>query len=305
MKLEDNYLYILGSKFKLYIKKLLNTLYYIVRYKGDFIPVNCWIDQWFDKLKQRNFGDELNVYLIEELTGRKVVNSNNVFLPFCKKYLVIGSLIEEFTTCDTIIWGSGAIEGMDNRLKCNPIKVLAVRGKLSRDYLLRKGITCPPIYGDPALLLPYIYNPVVKKKYKFGIIPHVCDLKDSKIEYLKVLLGEDTLIISFENYGNWRNVIDNIKSCNYILSSSLHGLIISDAYGVPNAWIKVSDKIQGGFFKYQDYFSSVNRESVRPLNLEEEYSIQDILDIISKYKIISFDCRLLLQSCPMEVVISL
>lgn len=305
MELKDNSLYILGSNAKLFIKRLLNTFYYVVCYKRNFIFINCWVEQWFGKLQQRNFGDELNVYLIEELTGRKVVNSNNVFLPFCEKYLVIGSLIEEFTTSDTIIWGSGAIEGGEKRIKSIPRNICSVRGRLSRNYLLNRGVVCPAVFGDPALLLPHIYNPIIKKKYKYGIIPHVCDIEDSKITNLKLLLGEDTLIISFKDYGDWHNVIDNIKSCDYILSSSLHGLIISDAYSVPNGWIKVSDKIQGGFFKYQDYFSGVNREFIMPLDLEQQYNIQDILELKERYKIISFDYRSLLKSCPIKISISL
>jgi pyruvyltransferase len=70
--------------------------------------------------------------------------------------MVIGSIIGWMTNKDSIIWGSGVREP-DNPLPAIPRKVLAVRGPLTRKYLISQGVECPEIYGDPALLLPKIY----------------------------------------------------------------------------------------------------------------------------------------------------
>jgi pyruvyltransferase len=35
----------------------------------------------------------------------------------------------------------------------------------------------------------------------------------------------------------------------------LHGLILADAYGVPNVWAKFSDRLVGGDWKFRDYYS--------------------------------------------------
>ena len=51
----------------------------------------------------------------------------------------------------------------------------------------------------------------------------------------------------------WENVIDSIVSCKAVVSSSLHGLICSDAYSIPNLWLD-EFKLQKGDFKFKDYF---------------------------------------------------
>lgn len=281
------------------IKRLLNTCYYIILYRNtDYIIVNCSVEQWFGKLKQINLGDELNIYLLEEITGKKVVSSLTTFFP--KKYSVIGSVVETLTSHHTIIWGSGAIEGIGKKLKKKPLKVLSVRGKLTRDYLLYYGVKCPEIYGDPALLLPCIYNPVIKKKYKCGIIPHVTDLYEIAVQVF-VANNPEVHLISFANYGDWHKVINEIMSCEMIISSSLHGIIISDAYGIPNVWMKVSNNIIGGDFKYKDYFSSVGREIKAPLILTVDSQIKDIEACITEYKPISIDLNEMLKVCPFEI----
>ena len=83
-----------------------------------------------------------------------------------------------FTKPNSIIWGTGCIDkGMIGE---KPSKVYAVRGPLTREELLKKGIECPEVYGDPALLYPMIYNPKVEKKYKWGIIPHYIEFESAR-----------------------------------------------------------------------------------------------------------------------------
>ena len=59
----------------------------------------------------------------------------------------------------------------------------------------------------------------------------------------------------------WTKVVDYICSCKIILSSSLHGLIISDAYKIPNIWLN-EYSLNEGTFKFKDYFQSQNRELI-------------------------------------------
>ena len=94
---------------------------------------------------------------------------------------MIGSIIESLANKESIIWGSGAMYGGEKVLYEKPKKVLAVRGPLTRKYLLSQGVDCPEVYGDPALLLPKIYNPLIEKKYKLGVIPHNIDFENEHL----------------------------------------------------------------------------------------------------------------------------
>jgi len=46
-------------------------------------------------------------------------------------------------------------------------------------------------------------------------------------------------------------VIKDILECEMTISSSLHGIIVSHTYNVKCMWIKLTNKIGGGFFKYK------------------------------------------------------
>ena len=185
-----------------------------------------------------------------------------------------------YANAQTIVWGSG-VSGQE-RSFIHPQKVLAVRGKKTKEFCDRYNINCPDVYGDPALLLPLVYNPKesfkasppalphreeASKKYSLGIIPHVVDLHHPVIEEIRENHADEILIIDLAHYKKWTDVIDLICSCEKILSSSLHGIIVSDAYQIPNCWIELSGKISGGYFKYYDYASSVNRNFTMPIHI--------------------------------------
>lgn len=302
MNIKNTNTYRFASRSKFWLKRFFNTLYYL-KFRKDSILIDSWIEQWFGAIEKRNFGDELNVYLIEGLTGKRVINASNTLFKG-NPHMVIGSIVEAYSTSKSIIWGSGAISGGDRQLADIPLQIRAVRGVLTRQYLIDKGIYCPSIYGDPALLTPLLYNPDVLKKYKYGIIPHVEDLEDPKVVGFINRYHDLVHLISFKNYGDWHDVIDQIKSCEVIISSSLHGLILSDAYGIPNVWVKISDKILGGEFKYKDYFSGVNRAYAPPLYFTENITIELIRKATNSYCPIEADITSLINACPWDLVIN-
>ena len=51
--------------------------------------------------------------------------------------------------------------------------------------------------------------------------------------------------------------MDEILTCKHVISSSLDGLIIAHVYLVPAMAIKISDNVEGGDFKFSDYYRSL------------------------------------------------
>jgi pyruvyltransferase len=178
-----------------------------------------------------------------------------------------------------------------------PKKVYAVRGPLTRNLLLKQGIECPEIYGDPALLFPRFYNPTIEKKYKLGIIPHYVD---SNSDWIKSIKRDDVKVldICMETH----EFVDALKECENIISSSLHGVIAADAYGIPNMWMTIngSKDVYGGGFKFRDYFASVKRdvkcfEAIDSIPLD----LDNVIKEIPPHKI-EIDLDMLYDACPFK-----
>ena len=180
---------------------------------------------------------------------------------------------------NTIVCGAGI---RDKNQDIKYTNALFVRGPHTRNNLLQRDIYTPPVYGDCGLLLPDFYTPNFTKKYKLGIIPHYVD-------YSKVLElygnKSDILIIDVKE-PNIERTIKKIAKCEKIISSSLHGLIISDAYNIPNKWIKFSNNINGDDIKFHDYFLSVKRVDKTPIiNFDDILETNHITNLIQPVQI--------------------
>lgn len=212
---------------------------------------------WMKTPYPGNFGDILNPYVIERLTGVPPR-----YGPRGKGMLCIGSVIK-FAQKDTVVWGTGTPRMSD--ALAPDARYHAVRGPLTRELVLKSGGECPEIYGDPALLLPQLYTPrKVEKKYRLGIIQHVVHRGDRKFGP-----GVKEISILRCGYDEIEAFIDELSECEMILSTSLHGLIVSHAYGIPARWCTFSDgaAISGDGTKFLDYFLSVNMPEQRALDL--------------------------------------
>jgi Polysaccharide pyruvyl transferase. len=244
-----------------------------------------------------NFGDALNIFLARYLSGRNVFPArflDQTYQRFKPSYAVIGSICQ-WSRQQTIVWGAGFIEDKLNTVDfVKPNQVLAVRGPLSRNVYLANGIECPPCYGDPALLLPLIYNPQVEPVYTYGIIPHYVDWDMKWVNQYRT--NKDVSIINIMIGDNYELFVKQLKSCRKIVTSSLHGLILAHAYGIPVCSIKLSNNITGGEFKFTDYLLSVGKVAKERINLaESEISIERLC-----YDDQPIDVNLapLIEACP-------
>lgn len=259
--------------------------YPIIRWREHFFGKNQISLYWYN---DTNWGDALNPILVELLSEKKARYTPYFF---CNRYIAIGSILENANE-RTEVWGSGFIrEGI--KLTSPPKKIHAVRGPLTRAALLDDGIECPETFGDPALLLPFFFNPDVPKKYDVGIIPHYVDKNNPWVEMHR--LNPRVLVIDVQN-DIW-DFVRSVKSCEVILSSSLHGLICSDAYGVPNNWIQLSDKLIGGDFKFYDYYLSIGSGRPLPVVNVNDITLENLIQN-AKCHDIKLNLNKLINSCP-------
>lgn len=209
-----------------------------------------------------NFGDALNPPLIRLLTGRVAVHLSDMPLGIRPRTLyLIGSILDGLKDRKALIAGAG-FKKKSSRLKVHPSLVVAVRGPLSRQNMLASGVECPEIYCDPGLLLPKLCSFERRRGGRVGVIPHYVD----KELVRKWPLNEDRYnVIDIE--ADIASVAREIASSEAVISSSLHGIIAAHSYGVPAAWMQLSNRVVGDGFKFYDYFASVNMNSVQPVEI--------------------------------------
>ncbi len=228
-------------------------------YHERIFPVYGFFNRLLFETKRNNLGDDLNKDFFEACSGKVIVRAE--YTPsFIKKrigvYSLVGSVLEYVCKQPeaVTVWGTG-FKYKNSDLTPADIarhKYLAVRGPLSRDIILRNGGDCPPIYGDPIILLSKYMPLKIEKKYKYGVIPHKLDFNRSAVHNFAD--RPNYRLINIFNYSSWLELIKEILSCDYILSSSLHGIIIADSYKIPNIWVRFSDFVDGDGFKFNDYF---------------------------------------------------
>ncbi len=209
-----------------------------------------------------NFGDALSEALTERIIGHKVRVIEN---PLCneKKLLGMGSILN-YATNDNIIWGTGrnGTKSIDAH-KFDYLDVRAVRGPLTRQFLLEMGIDCPEIYGDPTLLLPLLFPEFQKQENPsrgYVIIPHFSD------EHLFI---NDPNFVSVKE--NWKDVVTKILDSKFVIASALSGVIVAEAFGIP-ARLLIAENAANteNLFKYEDYYQGTNRFNFKYAKTIEE-----------------------------------
>ena len=202
-----------------------------------------------------NFGDALTPWLIRRIGGREAR-----YRPADNprhKYLVTGSVIT-LARAPVTVWGSGIMDADD---RVDPgARLLAVRGPLTRDRAHACGADCPPVYGDPALLLPRLHSPRAPRPEGIALAPHFSDrprllAPADRRPWLRVLDMQRPV----------ETVIADIRACTLVVATSLHGLIVAHAYGVPAVWLELRPLPSGDGSKFRDYLASIGCDREQPL----------------------------------------
>jgi len=228
--------------------------------------VKCW---WSKDPQPGNMGDIITPVLITKLFNKQCqwVNTRK---DTEHHYLMTGSILQ-LAKANTTVWGSGAIT--ESFINSPDAEYLSVRGPVSYELLKRDGATVAPIFGDPALTVPLFHKNNMQKKFKIGIVPHYVDYKNVRHMYRK---DRSINVINILD-SNPINVINQMLRCEKIVTSSLHGIIISHAYGMPVAWVKYSNLLFGDGIKFKDHFLSVGIDKYTCTELNE-YNDEQQLD---------------------------
>ena len=195
-----------------------------------------------------NFGDMISPFILGFALDIEPIL---VRPKFAGKLLGAGSILNRAVPGDHV-WGSGLIQA--ERFDGRGIQFSAVRGPRTRSLV---DGDVPENYGDPGILLPLLYEPIRgAPRFDVGLVPHFVDKDTMSSSDARVLVVDI-------QHRNWRRTIDQITSCDVVISSSLHGIIAAEAYGVPAVWVEPSDRVKGGGFKFHDYYEGTGRDAVR------------------------------------------
>ena len=254
------------------------------------------------KKVKENYGDLLSRYLVEKISKKKAVwskpSSFSLYDFFGPIYVTIGSVLSHVNN-KCIVWGSGIIS---KEYPIKKAKFLAVRGPQTRNHLLNQGYAVPEVYGDPALLLPKYYNPQIEKEYAIGVIPHYSDFKKVKDFYQ----DEESILLIDLITNDVEKTTNSFLKCEKIVSSSLHGVIVAHAYGIPAVWQKFSGDVFGDDIKYQDYFESVRIPNYKSDIVNVKMNIENLTDLFNKVEslpeknIVNDLCVKLMDACPFK-----
>lgn len=191
-----------------------------------------------------NFGDLLTPLLL-----RRFAHLNTELADIDHAPLVcVGSILNLLpASWSGVVAGTGKLNG-GHVVNLPHATILSVRGPLTAPNVPVRS------FGDPGILANELVN--VDKAHNLGIVPHWSDtgLAD-RPEFQKYR----PLII--DPSGDPLEVLKAIGSCRKIVSSSLHGLIVADAFGIPRR-TEIAPRMQyeGGTFKFRDHAAALNLE---------------------------------------------
>lgn len=246
-----------------------------------------------------SFGAALAPWLLSMITGSKVRNTygNSAITGAIAS---VGSRLNRLVNHELVIWGAGAsspfsTEDRHNFQEYRPGKVLAVRGSLTADALTALGVQVPRLIGDPTLLLPRFFHPEIRPG---GIV--VCAAPAHQ-----AAVGKEESISCrvIDMQGSPADVVTTIANSSSCISTSLYGLLVAQAYGVPWTWLRIVDiSIQGEEFQFEDFFTSLDRGKVAIYCAKsEELASLDFKKIAAKAQLPKpkFTFDLLLDAFPM------
>lgn len=273
---------------------------------------------WAATTKQRpfaNLGDALSPIMVSALSGLPIAHRH--FDTSISRLACVGTIGQEFKNGLVHFWGTGVDRTKNpvnrslryyQRPRNTAFYVHALRGPLSAQTLAREGASVPPIYGDPVWFLPALLPPASQKQYELGIVVHLTELSeltDTATVQEKLLrykipssIAADVKIVTTLTQPSFAAIeakIQEITSCQRILSTSLHGLVIAEAYGIPCAhlrpngrgksFLKLADEAKPLDHRFRDFYLGVGLEKALVYGQPptEQTNWDDAMQAIDRY----------------------
>jgi pyruvyltransferase len=147
---------------------------------------------------------------------------------------------------------------------------LALRGPLTA-----RGIPGSYALGDPGILADELIEPQ-PKQWDCGILPHWQD--DELVPRFKKIMPVTQAVTIIDPRQDPLDVVRQISACHKIVTSSLHGVIVADACGVPRR-IETCKAMEndGGDFKFRDYHASIKMGfTIGKVQSPERVRVEDV-----------------------------
>jgi hypothetical protein len=159
---------------------------------------------------------------------------------------------------DLHVWGTGLMLPREPKWP-QRLHVHAVRGELTAQ---KAGVNT--VLGDPGILASLLVEKPKDKQLSVGFVPHYVDFDLGR----SLQVPSDWKVINPE----WPvdEVLSSIAGSELIVSSSLHGLITADSFGIPCVWLGTSNPLHGASdFKFRDYETSRRASLNEPLTYDQ------------------------------------
>ncbi|MFD6139557.1 polysaccharide pyruvyl transferase family protein [Promicromonospora sp. NPDC060271] len=198
-----------------------------------------------------NFGDVLGPAIVSRLVG----SSARTVAPDGPALLSVGSILH-LAPERSVVWGSGVNGKMLAATKDIPdgVTFRAVRGPLTRRFLSSHGLDVPEVYGDPVLLLADVMPELLRVSRApvrdVLFVPNFNDKHD-----VPAVAGEHELE-TLDSQDHVDSVLLQIASSRFVISTSLHAVIVAEALGIPARFARSAHEHP---FKYRDYLAGTGR----------------------------------------------
>lgn len=217
---------------------------------------------WWDG--HPNFGDDLTPWLLPRYGVLPIYRR-----AASARLSGVGSVLEFLpSSFDGSIWGSGILEGREHPLP--HANVLAVRGPLTAELI---GLERPVPFGDPGILVSrHMKRP--KRRWEFGIVPHGHHRQHVGLRSLAERSGDRVHVVNVHQGA--AAVVREIAACDAVLTTSLHGLVTADAFGIPAVWTSLEPALTGGDFKFRDYEAALGEGRSRFISFDQQMTLADL-----------------------------